>query len=448
MAQFPEHFYWGVATAAYQIEGAANEGGKGESIWDRFSSIPGHVHNNETGLIADDHYHRFQEDVRLMQQMGVNAYRFSTSWPRILPAGKGKVNTTGLDFYERLVDTLLNANIEPFITLYHWDLPQALQDALGGWGSRETAYAFADYAGAVSRRLGDRVHHWITLNEPWVVAFMGNETGEMAPGLRNPKLAWQVSHNLLLGHALAVPVLRANGDARTQVGITLSMSPIHPASDSAADEESVRLIDAKTNRWFIEPVFRGSYPEDLLEYLNQHQLAPQMEENDAQLIAQPLDFLGINYYFRVIVHRKRGGDPFDVEQEQPAGEYTEMGWEVYPPGLRELLLRMHNEYHIPRLYVTESGAAFPDVVTADNLVHDARRVEYLRAHFHEALDAIADGVPLAGYFVWSLMDNFEWAQGYSKRFGLVYVDYPTQRRILKDSGRWYRDFIASNGTAF
>ncbi len=448
MAAFPEHFYWGVATAAYQIEGAANEGGRGESIWDRFSAIPGNVHNNETGMVADDHYHRFKEDVQLMQQIGVNAYRFSIAWPRILPTGKGKVNASGLDFYDRLVDTLLSANIEPFITLYHWDLPQALQDAVGGWGSRETAYAFADYAEVVSRRLGDRVQHWITLNEPAVAAFMGNETGEMAPGLRNPKLAWQVSHNLLLGHALAVPILRANSEARTEVGITLSMSPIHPASDSAADEESARLLDAKTNRWFLDPVFRGSYPADLLEYLDQQQLMPHMEENDLQLIAAPLDFLGINYYFRIIARRRRGGGPFDIEQVQPAGEYTEMGWEVYPAGLRELLLRMHNEYRIPRLYVTENGAAFPDVVTADNLVHDARRVEYLRAHFQEALEAIASGVPLAGYFVWSLMDNFEWAHGYSKRFGLLYVDYPTQRRILKDSGRWYRDFIASNGTAF
>ncbi|HLI06020.1 MAG TPA: GH1 family beta-glucosidase [Ktedonobacteraceae bacterium] len=446
MAQFPEHFYWGVATASYQIEGAVNEGGRGESIWDRFSSVPGNVLNNETGRVADDHYHRFREDVQIMQQLGVNAYRFSIAWPRIMPTGKGKVNTIGLDFYDRLVDTLLGANIEPFITLYHWDLPQALQDAVGGWGSRETAYAFADYVEAVSRRLGDRVHHWITLNEPWVAAFMGNETGEHAPGLRNSKLAWQVSHNLLLGHALAVPILRANGGAGTEVGITLSMSPIYPASDKVEDVESARMIDAKNNRWFLEPVFRGSYPEDMLEYLDEHQLTPHMEENDQQLIAQPLDFLGLNYYFRVIVRRKPNGGPFDTEQVQPQGEYTDMGWEVYPPGLRELLLRMHNEYHIPRLYVTENGAAFLDVVSGDDLVHDARRIEYLREHFHEALAAISEGVPLAGYFVWSLMDNFEWAQGYSKRFGLVYIDYPTQRRVLKDSARWYRDFIASNGS--
>ncbi len=415
-------------------------------IWDRFSSIPGNVHNNETGSIADDHYHRFHEDVQIMQQLGVNAYRFSIAWPRILPGGKGKVNAAGLDFYDRLVDTLLSANIEPFITLYHWDLPQALQDSVGGWGSRETAYAFGDYVEVVSRRLGDRVHHWITLNEPWVVAFLGNETGEMAPGLRNPKLAWQVSHNLLLGHALAVPVLRANGGSQTEIGITLNMAPIYPASDTAADEESVRMLDAKNNRWFLEPIFRGSYPEDMLQYLDERQLMPHMEENDLQLIAQPLDFLGLNYYFRVILRRKPGGGPFDTEQVRPQGEYTEMGWEVYAPGLRDLLLRLHNEYHIPRLYVTENGAAFPDVVSQDNLVHDARRVEYLREHFHEALTAITEGVPLAGYFIWSLMDNFEWALGYSKRFGLVYVDYPTQHRILKDSARWYRDFIASHGS--
>src|SRR5579884_2238886 len=253
MIQFPDNFTWGAATASYQIEGAANEEGRGESIWDRFCATPGNVLNNESGLVACDHYHRFQEDIQLMRELNLEAYRFSIAWPRILPTGRGQVNVAGLDFYDRLVDALLAANIEPFITLYHWDLPQALQDEVGGWGSRETAYAFADYADVVSRRLGDRVRHWITLNEPGVVAFMGHETGEMAPGLRNPGLAWQVSHNLLLGHALAVPVLRANSDARTEVGITLSMSPIHPASDSAADEESARLLDAKTNRWFIEP---------------------------------------------------------------------------------------------------------------------------------------------------------------------------------------------------
>ena len=263
MAQVPDNFYWGAATAAYQIEGATREDGRGESIWDRFSSIPGHVLNNDTGQIADDHYHRWREDVQLMSQLGLNSYRFSIAWPRIIPDGKGKVNAPGLDFYERLVDELLNVNITPFVTLYHWDLPQALQDSVGGWGSRETAYAFAEYADVVSRRLGDRVRHWITHNEPWVVAFLGNEEGRMAPGFRDSRLAYQVSHNLLLGHALALPVLRANGGAGTEVGITLNMSPVQPATDTAEDEEVTQLLDAKQNRWFIEPIMRGSYPENL-----------------------------------------------------------------------------------------------------------------------------------------------------------------------------------------
>ena len=446
MAAIPENFYWGVATASYQIEGATHEGGRGESIWDRFSSIPGNVLNNDTGEIADDHYHRWREDVQLMSLLGVNAYRFSIAWPRIIPQGKGKGNAPGLDFYERLVDTLLSVNITPFVTLYHWDLPQALQDSVGGWGSRETAYAFAEYAEVVSRRLGDRVQHWITLNEPWVVAFMGNEEGRMAPGLKDSRLAYQVAHNLLLGHALALPVLRANGGARTEVGITLNMSPVYPATETAEDEEVALLIDAKQNRWFIEPIVRGSYPEDLLAVLGNN--APKVESGDAELIAQPIDFLGLNYYYRIIARHKRGGGPLDFEQIKPKGaEYTEMGWEVYPAGLRELLTRLHNDYHIPKFHITENGAAFPDVVGADNLVHDARRVEYLREHFREAFAALENGVPLAGYFIWSLMDNFEWALGYSKRFGIVYIDYPTQRRILKDSGRWYRDFIASHGSS-
>ncbi|GAC1399687.1 MAG: GH1 family beta-glucosidase [Ktedonobacteraceae bacterium] len=446
MAHIPENFYWGVATASYQIEGATREGGRGESIWDRFSSIPGNVLNNETGQIADDHYHRWREDVQVMRELGVNAYRFSIAWPRILPQGKGNENAAGLDFYEQLVDELLIANITPFVTLYHWDLPQTLQESVGGWGSRETSYAFAEYADVVSRRLGDRVKHWITLNEPWVVAFMGNEEGRMAPGLKDSRLAYQVAHNLLLGHGLALPVLRANGDSRTEVGITLNMSPTYPATDAVEDEEVARLVDAKQNRWFIEPIIRGSYPQDLLHVLGK--LAPNVESGDMEVIRKPIDFLGLNYYYRTLAHHTPGGGPLDFEQIKPRGrEYTEMGWEVYPAGLRELLTRLQNDYHIPKFHITENGAAFPDVIGPDNLVHDARRIEYLHEHFHEAFAALGNGVPLAGYFVWSLMDNFEWAQGYSKRFGIVYVDYPTQRRIIKDSGYWYRDVIASHGAS-
>ncbi len=438
MTQVPEQFYWGVATAAYQIEGAVTEDGRGESIWDRFCAVPGHILNNETGAVACDHYHRSQEDIQLMGELGVNAYRFSIAWPRILSTGTGQVNPRGLDFYDRLVDVLLAAGIEPFVTLYHWDLPQALQDRVGGWASRETADAFANYADVVSRRLGNRVRYWMTLNEPWVSTFMGHEIGNMAPGLRDPRLAWQVSHHLLLAHGLAVPILRANGRPDTRVGIVLNLSPVEAATPTEEDEQAARAVDGKLNRWFLDPLFRGSYPADMLASLGS--LAPQTEEGDAAIIARPLDFLGANYYYRDIVHRQADGG---IGMVRPKGaEYTDMNWEVYPPGLRKLLLHLQREYALPQLFVTENGAAFPDTISEDGQVHDPRRVHYLREHIREALSTIADGVPLAGYFVWSLMDNFEWARGYAPRFGLVYVDYPTQRRMLKDSGRWYRDMIA------
>src|SRR5947209_10683254 len=329
MVDIPKDFSWGVATASYQIEGATAEDGRGESIWDRFSSIAGNVLNNETGQIADDHYHRWREDVQVMKELGVNAYRFSITWPRILPQGQGKENAASLDFYEQLVDALLSVNITPFVTLYHWDLPQALQDSVGGWGSRETSSAFAHYADVVSRRLGDRVKHWVTRNAPWVVAFMGNEEGRMAPGLKDSRLAYQVAHHLLLGHALALPVLRANGDASTEVGITLNMSPVYPATDSAEERDVARLIDAKHNRWFLEPIMNGSYPEDLLHVLGN--LAPRVESGDMERMRQPIDFLGLNYYYRILAHHKPGGGPLDFEQIKPEGaHYTEMGWEVYP----------------------------------------------------------------------------------------------------------------------
>ncbi len=440
MIQFPDHFTWGAATASYQVEGAANEEGRGESIWDRFSATPGHILNNENGLVADDHYHRYPEDIHLMGDLHMQAYRFSIAWPRILPTGRGQVNPAGLDFYERLVDALLAAHIEPFVTLYHWDLPQALQDEVGGWGSRQTAEAFAEYVSIVARRLGDRVHHWITLNEPWVSAFRGHEAGAHAPGLRDTALAWQVSHHLLLAHGLAVPILREHGDAR--VGITLNLSPVSSASTSAEDQQAAHLYDGTHNRWFLDPVFKGSYPSDVLTWLGE--MTPKVETADAEVIARPLDFLGVNYYYRTIV-RQHAGSP---EVVQPEGaHFTEMGWEVYPQGLHDLLVRLHQDYAIPQFYITENGASFPDTLSPDGHVHDPLRIQYLHDHLLQAHKAIEEGVPLAGYFAWSLMDNFEWAYGYSRRFGLVYIDYPTQRRIIKDSGYWYRDTIATNGVA-
>jgi beta-glucosidase len=448
MTSFPADFRWGAATAAYQIEGAAHEDGRGESIWDRFCATPGHVLNNDTGDVACDHYHRYREDVRLMQELGLNAYRFSIAWPRILPHGRGQVNAAGLDFYERLVDTLLAAKIEPFVTLYHWDLPQALQDEVGGWGSRETANAFAEYTDIVSRRLGDRVQSWITLNEPYVSTFIGHETGRHAPGLRDPKLAWQVSHHLLLAHGLAVPILRTNSGPQTHVGITLSLSPTEPAKNTPADQATAQFADGKLNRWFLDPIFHGSYPTDMLNLLPMlGDFVPKMETGDAEIIARPIDFLGVNYYYRTIVHQKPGEPIGNYEQVKPQGaEYTTMGWEVYPEGLRQLLVRLHTDYTIPEIYITENGAAFADEVGEDGKVHDPRRVNYLREHFLKAHEAMTQGVPLKGYFVWSLLDNFEWAFGYSQRFGVVYVDYPSQQRIVKDSGWWYKDVITGKET--
>ncbi len=440
MNQFPDQFTWGAATASYQIEGAANEEGRGESIWDRFSATPGNVLNNESGLVADDHYHRYQEDIQLMRDLDIHAYRFSIAWPRILPTGRGQVNPAGLDFYDRLVDALLAAHIQPFVTLYHWDLPQALQDEVGGWGSRQTAEAFAEYVGIVAHRLSDRVHHWITLNEPWVSAFRGYEAGAHAPGLRDKALAWQVSHHLLLAHGLAVPILRENGDAQTQIGITLNLSPVSPVSTVAEDQQAAYLYDGTHNRWFLDPVFKGGYPSDVLAWLGE--LTPKMEASDAKVIASSIDFLGVNYYYRTLIQQK-AGSPQVVQPE--GAHFTEMGWEVYPQGLHDLLVRLHHDYSIPHLYITENGASFPDMLSSDGHVHDPSRIQYLHDHLLQAHAAMKEGVPLEGYFAWSLMDNFEWAYGYSRRFGLVYIDYPTQRRIIKDSGYWYRSTIVANG---
>lgn len=442
MVRFPEHFRWGAGTYSYQVEGAANEDGRGESIWDRFCAIPGTILNNESGLVACDHYHRYPEDVRLLKQLGVHMYHFSIAWPRIIPQGRGMVNQRGLDFYDRLIDTLLEAGIEPYATLYHWDLPQALQDQVGGWASRETAYAFADYVDVVAQQFGDRVHNWLTLNEPAVTAFEGHEEGIHAPGLRDARLAWQTSHHFLLAHGLAVQVLRVRGNANTRVGITLNFTHIDPATSSEEDAAAVRFIDGKMHRWFLDPVFRGAYPVDVLVRLGN--IAPRTEAGDMQIIAQPLDFLGANYYTRFVLrHDPNTSDEFPAVYAAGA-EHTAMGWEVYPRGIYDMLLRLHREYAIPQIYLVENGAAFPDVVEADGSVHDPRRINYLREHLLQIHAALAEGVPLAGYSVWSLLDNFEWSLGYSMRFGIIYVDYPTQKRIMKASGYWYRDVIATH----
>jgi beta-glucosidase len=440
-ASFPSDFIWGAATAAYQIEGAWDEDGKGESIWDRFSHTPGKIANGDTGDVACDHYHRWREDVALMKELGLRAYRFSISWPRLLLEGRGRVNAAGLDFYSRLVDALLEAEIEPFITLYHWDLPQALQDQ-GGWPARATAEAFAEYADLATRRLGDRVKHWITLNEPFVSAIVGYLEGRHAPGHSDLNETLAAAHHLLLAHGWAVPVIRRNIPG-AQVGITLNLSGQIPASPSTADRAAAWQQDGVINRWFLDPLSARGYPMDIVQHYGRRMNFVQA--GDLEAIAAPLDFLGVNYYARGVVRSSVVSEAKNAPRTVfPNPERTEMGWEVYPEGLYELLGRVHFDYRFPALYVTENGAAYPDQIGADGQVDDPLRVAFLKEHLTAAARVISAGVPLRGYFAWSLMDNFEWAHGYSKRFGLVHVDYSTQRRVLKASAHWYRRVIAAN----
>jgi beta-glucosidase len=439
---FPAGFAWGTATASYQIEGAWDEDGKGESIWDRFSHTPGNIANGDTGDVACDHYHRWPEDIGLMAELGLRAYRFSMAWPRLLPEGRGRANPAGIDFYSRLVDALLEAGIEPFVTLYHWDLPQALQDE-GGWPARSAAEAFVEYADLASRRLGDRVRHWMTLNEPFVSAFVGYEEGRHAPGHADQDEALAAAHHLLLAHGWAVPAIRRNAPG-ARVGIVFNVSNMTPASSSAADRAAAYLADGKVNRWFLDPVAARGYPADVV----QHYGNPMdfVEPGDMEAISVPIDFAGINYYSRNVL--RSNAIPESENEPQtvfPNPQRTEMGWEVYAEGMYDMLCRLHFDYHFPQLYVTENGAAYPDEVGPDGRVDDPLRIAYLEGHLASVAKSMAAGVPLRGYFVWSLLDNFEWAHGYSKRFGLVYVDYATLQRTPKASFHWYRDVIEANG---
>ncbi len=442
IAKFPHGFIWGTATAAYQIEGAWDEDGKGESIWDRFCRIPGKVQDGDRGDIACDHYHRYRDDIKLMRALSLNAYRFSIAWPRIFPQGKGGINQRGLDFYERLVDELFDAGIEPFVTLYHWDLPQALQEE-GGWANRDTVGYFKDYAAQVSKKLGDRVHYWITHNEPWVTSFAGHHSGILAPGIKSLPTALKVSHHLLLSHGEAVAVLRDNGDEKTRLGIALNLSPAHPASESKEDGEAAKRFDGYLNRWFLDPIYKGCYPEDMMILYGDK--APKIRAQDLERISAKIDFLGVNYYSQQVIKADAKEDFLGLKPVKPAdAECTEMDWEIYPAGLYEILKRIHNDYDAPLIYITENGAAFSDKIDKNGQVNDEPRIKYLKSHFLQAHKAIEDGVKLSGYFVWSLMDNFEWALGYSKRFGLIYVDYPTQKRIIKASGWMYKKVIEKN----
>jgi beta-glucosidase len=438
---FPPGFVWGAATAAYQIEGAWDQDGKGESIWDRFCQVPGNIANGDTGKDACDHYHRWREDVALMQDMGLHAYRFSISWPRLLPRGWGSVNAAGVDFYSQLVDALLEGGIEPFVTLYHWDLPQALQDR-EGWPARDTVQAFVEYADLASRKLGDRVKQWMTLNEPHVSAFVGHQEGQHAPGHRDRDEALAAAHHLLLAHGWAVPEIRRNSPG-ARVGIVLDLSVHVPASPSEADRAAANLEDGLLNRWFLDPLSGRGYPADIVGHYG-HDL-DFVQDEDLKVLAVPLDFLGVKYYFRTVVRC----DAVPESQNEPRTVFpdpdrTDMGWEVYAQGLYELLSRLHANYDLAALYVTANGATYPDKIAPDGNVDDLLRIAHLRQHLAAAGQALAEGVPLRGYFAWSLLDSFEWAYGYAKRFGLIYVDYATQQRIPKASAHWYRRVIEAN----
>ena len=473
---FPAGFCWGAATAAYQIEGGAKEDGRTPSIWDTFADTPGAVAGGDTGEVAADHYHRYAEDVALMRELGLHAYRFSVSWPRVQPTGRGLANPAGLDFYDRLVDQLLAVGITPMLTLYHWDLPQELEDA-GGWPHRETAYRFADYATLVAGRLGDRVPQWTTINEPWCAGFLGYASGEHAPGRTEPAASLAAVHHLLLGHGLAVKALRAGLPSHARASLVLNLATVRAAGPTEADLDAVRRVDGLANRLFLDPVIAGQYPTDVLDDLAHLTDWSFVHSGDLATIATPIDLLGFNYYQPTLVgaaSSPANGTPADANtapegqrrlivqapdagtapsawpgcegvQFHPApGPVTAMGWPVDATGLRDVLLRVHRDYPGLPLMVTENGAAYPDDL-ADGAVHDRDRIAYLSSHLAAVHEAVRSGVDLRGYLVWSLLDNFEWAWGYAQRFGIVHVDYQDQRRTLKDSAHWFADVIRHNG---
>ncbi len=443
---FPDGFIWGAATSAQQIEGARHEGGRGESIWDRFAATPGKIADGSNPDVACDHFHRWPEDIRLMKQLGLGAYRFSIAWPRIVPEGRGVPNPAGLDFYDALVDGLLEAGIEPFPTLYHWDLPQALQDR-GGWSDRDTAEAFVEYAGMVVGRIGDRARRWVTHNEPWCIATLGHEEGHHAPGHEDPAEALRVAHHLLLSHGWAAAAIRAEAPA-VEVGIVHNYCPAYAATDSQGDRDAARWFDGFFNRWYLDPVFKGEYPADAVAdrvtagHLEGPEL-PFVSDGDLAAIAAPLDFLGVNYYSRNVMRAGPDGRREAVAMA-PQEDLTDMGWEVFPEGLYDSLTRIHRDYGPRHIYIAENGAAYDYPADATGRITDTRRIAYLREHLLAARRAVADGVPLAGYFTWSLLDNFEWGFGYAKKFGLFAVDGETQERLAKDSASWYRDVVAAN----
>ncbi|WP_330460767.1 GH1 family beta-glucosidase [Streptomyces sp. NBC_00820] len=437
LAALPHDFLWGTATSAYQIEGAVAEDGRSPSIWDTFSHTPGRIDNDDHGDVACDHYHRWPEDIGLMRRLGVNAYRLSVAWPRVMPEGNGPVNAKGLAFYDRLTDALLDAGITPSVTLYHWDLPQVLQDR-GGWPERETAERFAAYASVVAERLGDRVKHWATLNEPSCSAWIGHLEGRMAPGLTDLTAAVRASYHLLLGHGLATQAIRVAAPG-ARIGIVNNLSTVHPATDRPEDVAAARRHDGHVNRWWLDPVHGRGFPADMVETYGVE--LPE-KPGDLDTIAAPLDWLGLNYYFPAYVtDDPEGPAPHVRSVRREDVPRTGMDWEIDAGGIEALLLRLTDEYAARKIYVTENGSAYPDLVTPDGTIDDPERQDYLERHLAACASAARKGAPLAGYFAWSLLDNFEWAYGYTKRFGLVHVDYGTQARTIKGSGHRYADIV-------
>jgi len=444
--RFPDDFVWGVATSAQQIEGGRNEDGRADSVWDRYALQKGAIEGGSDPFEACDHYHRWREDVELMSWLGIGAYRFSTSWSRVMPERTGGANPEGLDFYDRLVDALLAAGIEPFVTLNHWDMPAVLMET-GGWASRDAVAAFVEYAAAVTKRLGDRVRQWVTHNEPWCVATLGYEEGCHAPGHTDPGEALRAAHHLLVSHGLAVEVIRRNVQ-QASAGIVLNLSPARPHSDTDEDREAARRFDGLFNRWYLDPVFRGEYPGDAIEdrvrrgHMGDGRMA-FVRDGDMDVVSTPIDVLGVNYYSRTAVKAGPGGDPVGAPLV-PEEELTEMGWEIYPEGLTDILVRVARDYGAREIYITENGIALPEQTESEGGVDDSARISFMRDHLLAAHRAIDAGVPLRGYFHWSLMDNFEWGHGYTKRFGLVRVDFDTFERTPKKSARWYREAVAAS----
>lgn len=444
LSSLPADFVWGVATSAYQIEGSVRADGRGSSIWDDFCRTPEAIDGGDTGEVACDSYRRWPEDLELLTSVGANSYRFSVGWPRVQPTGSGAVNAAGLDYYDRLVDDLLAAGITPFTTLYHWDLPSALQRQ-GGWVARDTAYRFAEYAGIVAGRLGDRVTDWVTLNEPLCSAWIGHLEGRMAPGIRDLHSAVHASYHLLLGHGLAVDAIRHAAASTPSVGIVLNLSPCEPAGDSTEDIVAATRADGHTNRWWLDPLHGKGFPSDMVELYG---IELPERTGDPQIIAAPLDFLGLNYYMRMVVRADPTVATLGYRQVPVAGAVTTaLDWEVHPQGLEELLLRLTKDYDAPALYVTENGSAWTDEPDADGYVADTERTDYLLSHLAAMNSAAAQGAPVKGYFAWSLLDNFEWAYGYWPRFGLAHVDFRTQRRTLKLSGQTYAELIRTGQAA-